>query len=177
MNVEPNSPMIQIRIAAPGDAASIASVLYQSFVEYQSLYTPEGFAATVLSRGQMEERLRLNEGPLWVACLESAIVGSVSAIVKGESVYLRSMALLPIARGQGIGILLLRRVEDFAIASGSKRLFLSTTPFLTRAIRLYERFGFRRNNELSDDLFGTPLFTMVKPLEFQTWKARRDFRR
>ncbi len=46
----------------------------------------------------------------------------------------------------------------------AERLFLSTTPFLTHAIRLYEHAGFQRNAEGSPDLFGTPLFTMVKPL-------------
>jgi len=45
---------------------------------------------------------------------------------------------------------------------GCKRLYLSTTPFLHSAIRLYERCGFRRTDEGPHDLFGTPLFTMEK---------------
>jgi short-subunit dehydrogenase len=40
---------------------------------------------------------------------------------------------------------------------------LSTTP-LTRAISLYEQYGFRRSDEGPNNLFGTPLFTMVKVL-------------
>ena len=74
------------------------------------------------------------------------------------------MAVLPAARGQRVGELLLKQVEDFAIAHGCRRLFLSTTPFLSRAIRLYERFGFRRTEEGPGDLFGTPLYTMEKML-------------
>ena len=74
------------------------------------------------------------------------------------------MAILPTARGQGIGRVLLEQVERFASESGQRRLFLSTTPFLLRAIRLYEQFGFRRSGEGLQDLFGTPLFTMVKPI-------------
>ena len=43
-------------------------------------------------------------------------------------------------------------------------MFLSTTPFLESAIRLYEKFGFQRTSDGPLDLFGTPLFTMQKSL-------------
>jgi ribosomal protein S18 acetylase RimI-like enzyme len=53
---------------------------------------------------------------------------------------------------------LLAQVEMFARRHGDRRLTLSTTPFLTGAIQLYERAGFRRVEEGPDDLRGTPLF-------------------
>jgi GNAT superfamily N-acetyltransferase len=81
------------------------------------------------------------------------------------------MAVLPAARGQRIGALLLSHIEEFAAANAHKRLFLSTTPFLTQAIRLYERFGFRRSDEGPHDLFGTLLFTMTKTLDPQVIKG------
>jgi len=71
---------------------------------------------------------------------------------------------MPAARGLGLGGLLLRTVEDFALAQSHKRLTLSTTPFLNQAIRLYERSGFQRTSEGPHELYGTPLFTMVKAL-------------
>jgi ribosomal protein S18 acetylase RimI-like enzyme len=74
------------------------------------------------------------------------------------------MAVLPRARGKKIGWSLLKAVEHFARRQNCRRMFLSTTPFLHRAIRLYERFGFRRGAEGPHELFGTPLFTMVKRL-------------
>jgi GNAT superfamily N-acetyltransferase len=83
-------------------------------------------------------------------------------VVEGESVYVRGMAVLPAARGMGAGAALLREVESWALSQGCGRLFLSTTPFLESAIRLYERFGFRRMEEDRRDLFGTPLFRMEK---------------
>ncbi len=99
-----------------------------------------------------------------MALYDNSIVGTVAAVPKGEGLYVRSMAVLPAARGHRIGELLLRSVEDFALAQGYKRMFLSTTPFLDRAIRLYEKWGFRRTDEAPHELFGTPLFTMVKTL-------------
>jgi RimJ/RimL family protein N-acetyltransferase len=65
-------------------------------------------------------------------------------------------------RGQRIGQRLLTQVEHYAFTKGYRRLFLSTTPFLNRAIRLYEGSGFVRNGV--DDLHGTPLITMEKYL-------------
>ncbi|HEV7892683.1 MAG TPA: GNAT family N-acetyltransferase [Pyrinomonadaceae bacterium] len=151
---------IRIRRAVADDAPSVASVLRESFEEYEHLYTREGFEATTPACAEVLRRIE--EGPVWVALIDERVVGTVSVVPKGESVYVRGMGLAPAARGRGIGELLLRRVECFASEHGFVRLFLSTTPFLSRAIRLYERHGFKRTGEGPDNLFGTPLFTMEK---------------
>lgn len=163
MNTERSMSGVRIRTAVPDDAPAIASVLQESFVEFKSLYTREGYAATTPASEQIQDRIK--EGPVWVALQNDVIVGTVSVVPEGGALYIRGMAILPAARGQGIGELLLRRVESFAVEQGVSRLFLSTTPFLGRAIQLYERYGFRRNSEGPDNLFGTPLFTMEKILE------------
>ena len=77
---------------------------------------------------------RIKEGPVWIATLDGLVVGTVSVVPKGESLYLRGMAVLPSARGQRIGKVLLTHVEKLAACQGFSRLFLSTTPFLDRAI-------------------------------------------
>jgi GNAT superfamily N-acetyltransferase len=159
---EERKPAAQIRRALPDDAASIASVLHRSFVEYESSYTPEAFAATVCTPEQI--RARMSEGPVWIALQAGIITGTVAAVSKGEALYIRGMAVDPRVRGSGTGRALLNCVEEFAVQGGFKALRLSTTPFLSSAIRLYERCCFRRNGDGPHDLFGTTLFTMVKPL-------------
>jgi ribosomal protein S18 acetylase RimI-like enzyme len=155
---------VQIRRGGVADAAEIATVLLQSFLEFESQYTPGGFAATTPDWHQVRERIA--EGPAWVALHEQKIVGTASAVEKGDDgLYVRGMAVLPPARGMRIGELLLTEIEAFAVSRGCQRLFLSTTPFLRSAIRLYERFGFRRTKEEPEELFGTPLFTMAKELK------------
>jgi len=141
---------------------AIASILRQAFIEYEHLYTPSAFAATTPTSAQIQERW--NEGPVWVAVQNENEVGTAAAVAKRNGLYIRSMAVLPFARGQGIAVQLLKVVESFAVSGDHKSLFLSTTPFLTSAIRLYECFGFQRSNEGPQDLFGTPLFTMIKQL-------------
>ena len=84
------------------------------------------------------------------------------------------MTVIPSARGLGIGRRLLDEIQRFAIAQGCTHLFLSTTPFLSTAIGLYEAFGFRRMNDGPHDLFGTPLFTMEKTVALVTEEERRN---
>jgi GNAT superfamily N-acetyltransferase len=127
------SAQIEIRRAGPEDAPTIAAVLYESFVEFKSLYTDGGFAATTPDAAHILERMR--EGPVWLAIGRGVALGTVAALVKSGSVYTRGMAVLPSCRGYGAGVALLRHVEDWATSQGCSRLFLSTTPFLSAAIR------------------------------------------
>jgi len=158
--VGPAAP--QIRLALPADAHAIASVLLQSFAEFEPLYTPGGFAATTPAAEQIAARW--HEGPVWISLLNSEIIGTVSVVPDRDSLYVRSMAVLPTARGHHLGDLLLDHIELYAREQGRNRLYLSTTPFLHRAIRLYENHGFRRTTAGPQDLFGTPLFSMEKLL-------------
>jgi GNAT superfamily N-acetyltransferase len=153
---------LRVRRAAGAEASAIAEVLRRAFADYVGLYTPEAFAATVPSAEEIERRW--SEGPVWVAMSDGRVVGTVGAVARADGLYVRSLGILPPFRGQGAGRLLLGQVERFAREQGCGRLFLSTTPFLLPAIRLYERWGFRRSAHGPHELFGTPLFTMDKPL-------------
>jgi GNAT superfamily N-acetyltransferase len=161
-----------IRLATAADLPALSSLIHSSFIEYQPAYTTEGFAATTPSSDEL--RKRMLEGPIWVAVRDGVLLGTVSVVSRGDELYIRGMAVVPAARGLGLGGLLLRTVEDFALAQNCERLVLSTTPFLLRAIKLYERFGFKRTADGPHELFGTPLFTMAK--ELVTKKAVREER-
>ena len=161
--IEEEQEKMHIRKARPEDADEIASVMHQSFLEYKSFYTREAFEATTPGSDKVLERM--NEGPMWVAVQRDRVVGTASAVAKGTGLYVRGMAVHPEARGQKIGWLLLEHMESFANENGVHRMFLSTTPFLARAIRLYERVGFRRTDEGPHDLLGTQLYTMAKDLK------------
>jgi len=163
-----DEPSGAIRPATANDAAAIAALLADAFVEFRPLYTPDGYHATTPDRDEVQRRF--TEGPVWIAEQKGAIAGTASAVVRPDGVYIRGMAVSPTARGRGVGRLLLNEVEQFASAQDRPRLYLSTTPFLSRAIRLYERAGFTRTSAPPYELFGTALFTMEK------WPKRRDVR-
>lgn len=157
-----SDPVFSIRLATTDDAGAISAVLRHAFDHYRPLYTEAGYSATVLAPEQVKARMA--EGPVWVVTRHNLVVGTAAAVVKGPDLYIRGMAVLPSARGLHIGEALLAQIEMLAARNRHRRLFLSTTPFLDRAIRLYEKFGFQRTSEPPHDLFGTPLFTMEKKL-------------
>jgi putative acetyltransferase len=55
---------------------------------------------------------------------------------------LQKMYLLPVARGKGIGSLLMEKCLQFAREQGYKQCYLETMPELKDAIHLYEKTGF-----------------------------------
>ena len=155
---------VLVRTAERGEASEISQVLRHAFKEFEPLYTTYGFAATVVSAEDVIRRM--SEGPVWVATSSGTIAGTASAVLKGkDELYLRGVAVLPPLRGKGIAAALLREVERFAAVAKCQRIYLTTTPFLNDAIRLYERWGFTRVADGNEDLFGTPLFTMAKMID------------
>jgi putative acetyltransferase len=153
---------LEVRRAAEQDAQAVAEVLRQAFAEFESLYTAPAFAATTPGATLVLDRMR--EGPLWVAVHGDRIIGTIAAVNQSRGCYIRGMGVAPDSRAHAAGRRLLTAVESFAAEARARRMFLSTTPFLDRAIRLYERFGFRRTAEGPHELRGTPLFTMTKDL-------------
>jgi ribosomal protein S18 acetylase RimI-like enzyme len=152
---------VSLRLARSSDAGAIAATLRAAFAAFEGLYTPPAFAATTPTPEQVAGRF--DEGPIWLAEGNGLVLGTVSVVTRRGELYIRSMAVHPAARGQGIGTHLLMAVEEFARPRGYQRLVLTTTPFLTAAIRLYQRAGFRLTGE-QGDLFGTGLLWMAKDL-------------
>lgn len=144
------------------DVDLVAQLMRVAFAEFERLYLPAAYEATTPSAKRIRERLA--EGPMWVALADGRIVGTVAATPRENGLYIRGMAVSPRARGGGVARALMAEVERFAMHEGASRMYLSTTPFLYSAIRLYESIGFRRTGEPPHDLFGTPLFTMAKDL-------------
>jgi GNAT superfamily N-acetyltransferase len=154
-------PVVRIRRAKQCDCAAIELLIRESFREHESAYTPEAFHIATPAKHEIENRIK--HWAVWVAVHANVIVGTVSAHSEGLALHIRSMAVHPSMRGQGIGKLLLERVEGFASANGYKGLLLNTTPFMSRAIWLYEGFGFGFTGT-EQNWFGTRLRTMTKQL-------------
>jgi GNAT superfamily N-acetyltransferase len=152
--------LLAVRTALPEECGTVASILAEAFEPYRSQYTPAAFQATTLSADQV--RTRLEEGPVWLAFLTGVPVGTLSAMYRSGSLYLRSLAVVPTAQRIGVARALIAEAEGFARSAGIGHMWLTTTPFLTGATELYKRAGFRPSPHPIEPLFGTALLRLEK---------------
>lgn len=96
--------------------------------------------------------------------------------LSSKGLYIRGMAIVPNARGKRIGVTLLQQAESFGLERGIRRLFLSTTPFLFRAITLYENYGFTKSPSGPHDLFGHTALYFGEIGRVSDPRSRRDIR-
>jgi putative acetyltransferase len=92
------------------------------------------------------------------------VVGTVGVGLTGPTEgHVRGMAVLPEEQGAGVAAQLLGHAESELKTLGCTRVTLDTTQPLARAIRFYERNGYRPTGVVSD-FFGMPLFEYEKTI-------------
>jgi ribosomal-protein-alanine N-acetyltransferase len=129
-----------IRLATAADAAAIAQLLRVAFDAYRASYPEEAWRSA--TPGPSAVTARLEDGPIWVSTRGDALVGTLSAVVTADELHLRSLAVDPIARRNGIAATLLHTAHDEACARNIRVLSLETAEFLEAALSLYRRVGF-----------------------------------
>lgn len=156
---------VTIRAATtkPGDAAGIYECLRAAFEPYRGDYTVEAFADTVPPVERIHQRLETMS--VFVALSGAGeIVGTIAGhVVQPGTGHIRGMAVRPEGQGQGIAERLLARAETELRRKKCTRVTLDTTQPLRRAIRFYEKHGYRASGNVAD-FFGMPLFEYAKRL-------------
>lgn len=156
-------PLFFVRLAEGKDTLGILDCLRAAFEEYRQSYTAEAFLDTVLTAETLQQRLE-NMVVFAAADADGRIWGTIACKVvkKGEG-HLRGMAVLPHLRGAGIAERLLNRAEEELRSHNCIRVTLDTTEPLQRAMRFYEKHGYRRSGKVTD-FFGMPLIEYEKTL-------------
>ena len=151
-----------VRRATPEDSAAILDCLHSAFEPYRETYTAAAFADTTLDPATLV--VRFGEMAVFVAENPTGgVVGTVALSVSGREGHIRGMAVRPAWQGRSVAEALLGHVEAEALAAGVIHISLDTTAPLQRAIRFYERHGFRPTGKVSD-FFGMPLYGYAKTL-------------
>ena len=95
---------------------------------------------------------------------DGSICGTIGCNLAGDGEgHLRGMAVLPEQQGKGLAEALLERAESQLLECGCARVTLDTTAPLERAIRFYEKHGYRATGRVTD-FFGMPLYEYAKNL-------------
>jgi len=161
--MQAQAPIISIRKATKRDAQGILACLRAAFEEFREAYTPDAFLDTVLTAETLQERLKTMS--VFVAVnSDDEVIGTIACNVAsaGEG-HLRGMAVSPSMRGSGIAAQLLNHAESELRRKNVERITLDTTEPLQRAMRFYEKHGYRRSGRFGD-FFAMPLIEYQKKL-------------
>ena len=124
-----------IRAATPADAPAFHRVMMAVGMDPRSSWSrtrPEDVAWS------------LGQGGGFLAWERERAVGCVGWRPDGpETLTLNKLATLPDVRGQGLGLALVRAVEEVAARDGYARVLLAVSQYNLEVVPFYERLGYR----------------------------------
>jgi GNAT superfamily N-acetyltransferase len=121
------------------DAAYADDFRRLSLVWLERYFQVEPIDIAVLSNPEIKPG-----GMVFFALLDGAVVGTCALIRHNDGLFeLSKMAVADNHQGHGIGTQLLMQVIEWARAQSIQKLFVETNTVLERAVRLYQRVGFR----------------------------------
>jgi GNAT superfamily N-acetyltransferase len=133
--------MIGMKIIA-FDAAYADQFKRLNLVWLERYFQVEPIDLDVLSNP--EETIVKPGGMVFFALLDGAVVGTCALIRHNDDLFeFSKMAVADTHQGHGIGTQLLSHVIEWARARSIRKLFVETNTVLERAVRLYQRVGFR----------------------------------
>lgn len=142
-----------VRRALVAEVEVIQAVIRAANALFEPIVPADFFRSYLAS--SVDVRGRMAVSTVLVAEVDGRIVGTVTAFDDANdegmpvafpsgTAGLRVTAVHPDAQGHGIGTALVDACADRARRSGAVRIGLHTAPFMTAAVSLYERSGFRR---------------------------------
>lgn len=135
---------IQIRKIEQTDNEALAKIIRNTLTEFGANHP-----GTVYYDDATDHLFELFQQPLsiyFIAIINDKMVGG-GGIYPTEGLpentcELVKMYLLPVARGKGIGKMIIENCLQNARALGFKNVYLETMPELEQAMNVYEKFGF-----------------------------------
>jgi GNAT superfamily N-acetyltransferase len=133
-------PDYSIREATAADAPALARLIRAAFEEYRGRLDPPSGAHSE-SAARLEALLD-DEFAYAAATPDGALLGCVFYDAKRDEFYLHRLAVLPQARGQGVGAALVAAVERTARDAGRAWVTLNVRIALPENRRYYEQLGY-----------------------------------
>jgi predicted N-acetyltransferase YhbS len=154
---------VSIRKAEPADSPAILECLQEAFAPYCGAYTPGAYRDTVVGPDELANRMAAM--CVFVAANDlGQVIGTVACYLVGpEEGHIRGMAVRPGWHGLDVAAQLIQSVESQLRTRGCSRISLDAALPLQRAMRFYEKHGFRRSGRISD-FFGMEMAEYIKAL-------------
>lgn len=136
---------ILIRPIQPSDNYPLSKVIRDTLTEFKANHP--GTVYYDPTTDHLFELFRAPQSCYYVAEANGVIAGGVGIFptpgLPADTCELVKMYLLPFARGRGLGKKLIEQALSFASESGFKNVYIETMPELSKAMKVYEKFGFR----------------------------------
>ena len=165
-----------IRDAVPADYPAIRAVIAAAYSQYAYLIKREVFEPYLAEVLDVERHARHGR---WFIVENDGQVRGAGAFYPDASVQGfglppgwaggRALAVHPAARGRGVARALLATCERLARDSGAPAFAFHTASFMTSAIAVYERLGYRRAPEFDFDMaarFGGPAAAPIMSIAY-----------
>lgn len=140
---------VSIRKVVKADNNMLAKLIRDVFEEYNA---PR--ECTVYSDPTTNDLFTLFKKPrsvLWVAVIDDKILGCCGIYategLPDDCAELAKFYLLHEARGKGIGKKLMQLCIQSAMEIGYKKLYIESLPHFSKAVSMYENYGFVRLNK------------------------------
>ncbi|MBU1307814.1 MAG: GNAT family N-acetyltransferase [Alphaproteobacteria bacterium] len=133
-------PAVTIRRAETGDVGRLSDIAYRAW--------ESGIFPLLTPRPGMQQYEKARLAQVVVETLNRIIVAQVAGVVVGwcsrsaRRAYIPYLFVAPEVQGQGLGSMLLRRMESMLELEGASRVFLETPADNVPAVRFYENQGY-----------------------------------
>ena len=135
---------IIIREITADDNAQIANIIRSSLEDFNAV--KQGTVYFDKSTDHLFELFQTNQATYFIATIDEKVVAGAGIFptegLPDKTCELVKMYVSSVARGKGLGKLLLRQCIDEAKAQGYNKMYIETMPELTTAIEMYKKNGF-----------------------------------
>ena len=172
---------VEVRDAGRSDLPAARRVLLGAYQEYAEALPPAVFGRYLTDILDVEGRA--GDGRVLVAVQAGRVVGTVTFYADaGQEGFgwpagwagFRALGVEPAARGLGIGHALVRACLERARAGGAPVVALHTAEFMTAALAMYERLGFRRAPDFDFDAASHLDLDGVRPVPILGYRLDLD---
>ena len=127
---------MDIRAAEASDLAGIRSCAHAAYAPYVDRIGRKP-APMVADFGT-----HIGAGQVFVAVSEAGLLGYIVFFLRGDTMLLENVAVLPEAHGRGVGKALIAYCEAEARSAGVQRVSLYTNAKMIENLALYPRLGY-----------------------------------